>query len=57
MNKVLIVDASDSDCRLMSGLPTRTRYETIIAVFNLSFFLQFSCQLEGFKLSLHCQSV
>ena len=30
MNKVIIVDASDSDCRLMSGLLTRARYEPII---------------------------
>ena len=29
MNKVLIVDASDSDCRLMVGLPTRAGYEPI----------------------------
>ena len=27
MNKVIIVDASDSDCRLMSGLLTRAGYE------------------------------
>ena len=26
MNKILIVDASDSDCRLMSGLLTRAGY-------------------------------
>lgn len=31
MNKVLIVDASDSDCRLMSGLLTRAGYEPVIA--------------------------
>ena len=30
MNKILIVDASDSDCRLMSGLLTRAGYEPII---------------------------
>ena len=29
MNKVIIVDASDSDCRLMSGLLARARYEPI----------------------------
>ena len=29
MNKILIVDASDSDCRLMSGLLTRAGYEPI----------------------------
>lgn len=29
MNKVLIVDASDSDRRLMSGLLTRAGYEPI----------------------------
>ena len=29
MNKVLIVDASESDCRLMSGLLTRAGYEPI----------------------------
>lgn len=29
MNKVLIVDASESDRRLMSGLLTRTGYEPI----------------------------
>ena len=29
MNKVIIVDASDSDCRLMSGLLTRAGYEPI----------------------------
>ena len=29
MNKVLIVDASESDRRLMSGLLTRARYEPI----------------------------
>ena len=27
MHKILIVDASDSDCRLMSGLLTRAGYE------------------------------
>ena len=31
MNKVLIVDASDSDCRLMSGLLTRSGFEPVIA--------------------------
>ncbi|MDE7422049.1 MAG: hypothetical protein K2N35_17825, partial [Muribaculaceae bacterium] len=31
MNKILIVDASDSDCRLMSGLLTRAWYERVIA--------------------------
>ena len=31
MNKILIVDASDSDCRLMSGLLTRAGYEPIVA--------------------------
>lgn len=31
MNKILIVEASGSDCRLMSGLFTRTGYEPIIA--------------------------
>lgn len=31
MNKVLIVDAFDSDCRLMSGLLTRAGYEPVIA--------------------------
>ena len=31
MNKVIIVDASDSDCRLMSGLLTRAGYEPVIA--------------------------
>ena len=30
MNKVIIADASDSDCRLMSGLLTRAGYEPII---------------------------
>ena len=30
MNKILIVDASDFDCRLMSGLLTRARYEPVI---------------------------
>ena len=30
MNKILIVDASDSDCRLMSGLLTRAGYEPVI---------------------------
>ena len=30
MNKILIVDASDSDCRLMSGLLTRAGYKPII---------------------------
>ena len=34
MNKILIIDASDSDCRLMSGLLTRAGYEPI-AVENL----------------------
>ena len=29
MNKVIIADASDSDCRLMSGLLTRPGYEPI----------------------------
>ena len=29
MNKVIIADASDSDCRLMSGLLTRAGYEPI----------------------------
>ena len=27
MSKILIVDGSDSDCRLMSGLLTRAGYE------------------------------
>ncbi len=31
MNKILIVDASDSDRRLMSGLLTRAGYEPIVA--------------------------
>ena len=31
MNKVIIADASDSDCRLMSGLLMRAGYEPIIA--------------------------
>ena len=31
MDKVIIVDASDSDCRLMSGLLTRAGYEPVIA--------------------------
>lgn len=31
MNKILIVDASDSDRRLMSGLLTRSEYEPIVA--------------------------
>ena len=31
MNKILIVDASDSDRRLMSGLLTRAGYEPVIA--------------------------
>ncbi len=31
MNKILIVEASDSDCRLMSGLLTRAGYEPIVA--------------------------
>ncbi len=31
MNKVLIVSASDSDRRLMSGLLTRAGYEQILA--------------------------
>ena len=31
MNKVIIVDTSDSDCRLMSGLITRAGYEPVIA--------------------------
>lgn len=30
MNKVIIVDASDSDCRLMSGLLSRAGYEPIV---------------------------
>ena len=30
MNKVIIADASDSDCRLMSGLLMRAGYEPII---------------------------
>ena len=30
MNKILIVDASDSDCRLMSGLLTRAGSQTIV---------------------------
>lgn len=30
MNKILIVDASESDCRLMSGLLTRAGYEPIV---------------------------
>ena len=30
MNKILIVDASDSNCRLMSGLLTRAGYEPVI---------------------------
>ena len=29
MNKVLIVDASDSDCRLMAGLLVKSGYEPI----------------------------
>ena len=29
MNKIIIVDASDSDCSLMSGLLTRAGYEPI----------------------------
>ncbi len=32
MNKILIVEASNSDCRLMSGLLTRAGYESIVAV-------------------------
>ena len=31
MNKVIIADATYSDCRLMSGLLTRAGYEPIIA--------------------------
>ena len=31
MNKIIIVDASDSDCRLMSGLLTPAGYEPVIA--------------------------
>ncbi len=31
MNKILIVEASDSDCRLMSGRLTRAGYEPIVA--------------------------
>lgn len=31
MNKILIVEASDSDRRLMSGLHTRAGYEPIVA--------------------------
>ncbi len=31
MNKILIVEASDSDRRLMSGLLTRAGYEPIVA--------------------------
>ena len=31
MNKVIIADASDSDCRLMLGLLMRAGYESIIA--------------------------
>ena len=31
MNKVIIADVSDSDCRLMSGLLMRAEYEPIIA--------------------------
>ena len=31
MNKILIAVASDSDCRLMSGLLTRAGYESVIA--------------------------
>lgn len=31
MNRIIIVDASDSDCRLMSGLLARSGYEPIIA--------------------------
>ena len=30
MYKILIVDASDSDCRLMFGLLTRAGYEPVI---------------------------
>ena len=30
MNKILIVDASDSDCRLISGLLKRAGYEPVI---------------------------
>ena len=30
MNKIIIVDASDSECRLMSGLLTRAGYEPIV---------------------------
>ena len=32
MNKILIVDASDSDRRLMVGLLTRAGYETTVGV-------------------------
>ena len=31
MNRIIIVDASDSDCRLMSGYLARSGYEPIIA--------------------------
>ncbi len=31
MNKVIIEEASDSDCRLMSGLLTRVGYEPVVA--------------------------
>ena len=31
MNKILIVDTSDFDCRLMSGLITRAGYEPVVA--------------------------
>ncbi len=31
INKILIAEASDSDCRLMSGLLTRSGYEPIVA--------------------------
>ena len=30
MNKIIIVDLTDSDCRLMSGLLTRAGYEPIV---------------------------
>ena len=30
MNKILIVDVYDSDCRLMSSLLTRVGYEPVI---------------------------
>ena len=31
MNNIIIVDASDSDCRLMSDLLTRAEFEPVIA--------------------------